>query len=291
MSAKEGTLKRATVLPSGESRLLAIFGWPLSYTLSPRMQTAALRRASLDYQYTALPSADAKAFRALFRGLSASPHFVGANVTNPFKTEALRLAGTLSPAARAIGAVNTLRRGARGWEGHNTDAGGFLAALRQQGFRLKGKRVLLLGAGGAARALAWACGQAQVSSLLVLARRSAQGRPCAALAGRRASAGPLDPDSAAVASIGADLVINTLPGNDLGQTFGISIFKKNKAPAVAMDIATVPRESGFCREAARRGWRCFNGEEMLVQQGALSFQLWTGRKPELATMRRALRKV
>lgn len=284
-------MPRPSALPSGRTRLLAIFGWPLSYTRSPRMQNAALRHRGLDVHYAALAAPDAKAFRALFKGLSASPHFVGANVTNPFKTEALHLAQTLSPAARAIGAVNTLVRGPRGWAGHNTDAAGFLAALRRQGLSLKGRRVLLLGAGGAARALAWACGQARVGSLLVLARRRSPASACAALAGRAGMAGPLEADAAAIAAIGADLVINSLPGEKLGQTFGRTIFKKTKVPGWALDIATLPQQSAFCRAAARRGWRWHNGEEMLLQQGALSFKLWTGRSPDLAVMRAALRKV
>ncbi len=96
---------------------------------------------------------------------------MGANITNPYKLEALKLADKASPAARAIGAANTLVRQGSQWVAHNTDAPGFLAAARGAGAKVQGARVLVLGAGGAARAVAWACASAGAREVAVLARR------------------------------------------------------------------------------------------------------------------------
>lgn len=273
---------------SGKTRLVAILGWPLSYTLSPRMQNAALQGLGIDAAYLALPAPDPKAFNRLVRGLQQSPHFVGANVTNPHKVAALRLVDRLSPAAKAIGAVNTLVRRRGVWEGHNTDAEGFLAALRRRGLRLAGKRVLVLGAGGAAQAVVWACAQGKAGSVMVLSRRRAPGLACAALAGRRGAWGSLNPTELSRRSAMQDLVVNTLPGPELGKTYGEAL---SRGQGLAMDISYVPVETAFCKAAKKRGWRSENGLNMLIEQGLLSFELWFGRRPPRARMAGALRKV
>lgn len=272
----------------GKTRLLAIFGWPLTYTLSPRFQNAALQARNIDAVYTALPTESEAAFLALARGLLASPQFLGANITNPYKQAALRLPLRLSPAARAIGAVNTLVRGPRGWEGHNTDAPGFLAALTEARFSLRGRRALILGAGGAARALAWACGQAGASTVGVLARKAAQAGACARLGGRAGWAGSLDPATIRQASAAADLVVNTLPGQELGRRVGRALSIRS---GLAVDISYTPTETAFCAEAKRRSRKTQNGLPMLLAQGSFAFELWTGKKAPLSQMRASLRKV
>jgi shikimate dehydrogenase len=275
-------------LPNGSTRMLGIFGWPLSYSLSPRFQNAALRAARLPAVYLALPSPNEKAFLALLAGLQQSPQFLGGNVTNPFKIAALKRVDRLSPAAKAIGAVNTLVRGKRGWEGHNTDAGGFLAALRSARISLAGRRVLLLGAGGAARALAWACGQGKAARLMVLARRRGPAQDCARLAGRIGASGVLDLKRVTELSREADVVLNALPGEDLGKRFGSRLFPKS---GTVVDIGYVPAETAFCRYAKARGWRTLNGQSMLLEQGALAFELWFKKTAPRSQMRAALRKI
>lgn len=274
---------------SGHTSLVAIFGWPLSYTLSPRFQNQALRQAGVDARYLALPAPDAAAFLSLARGLMASPQFAGANITNPYKTEALKLVRRLGPAARAIGAVNTLRRDPRGWVGENTDAEGFLAALAEEGFKLKAKRVLVLGAGGAARAVAWAAGKAGAKRVLVLARRPPQAKACSALAGRAGLHGRLAGEAVAAASLAADLVVNTLPGEDLGAEFGEALMNGPAPRALAMDICTVPMDSAFLKIARRSGWNTLDGTGMLLEQGRASFKHWFGAKPDLDLLRAAIR--
>jgi shikimate dehydrogenase len=277
--------------PSGKTKLIAIFGWPLTYTLSPRFQTAALRRHGLDAAYVALPVEHAAAFRRLARAMMESPNFLGANITNPHKLEALGLAQRLSPAARAIGAVNTLARRDNAWIGHNTDAAGFLEALRTASVRVKGARILVLGAGGAARAAVWAGAQAGARRIVVLARRRVQARQCAALAGRAGLSGDLVAGGAALASLGADLVVNALPGDALGGAYGACLARRAKKGAAAMDLGYSPPRTAFLREAGVRGWREISGLGMLVEQGREAFETWFGSKPERRFLDAVLRKV
>ena len=277
--------------PSGKTKLIAIFGWPLTYTLSPRFQTAALRSHGLDAAYVALPVEDPAAFRRLARAMMESPNFLGANITNPHKLHALGLVKRLSPAARAIGAVNTLARRDGAWIGHNTDAPGFLEAVRTASVRVKGARILVLGAGGVARAAVWAGAQAGARRIVVLARRRVQARQCAALAGRAGLSGDLVGGGAALASLGADLVVNTLPGDALGGVFGACLARRAKKGAAAMDLSYSPPRTAFLREAGVRGWREISGLGMLVEQGREAFETWFGFKPERRLLDAALRKV
>lgn len=272
----------------GSTRLVTIFGWPLSYTLSPRFQNAALKAAGMNAVYAALPAPDEASFLALARGLQQSPQFIGANITNPYKQAALKLAARLSPAARAIGAVNTLRRGAQGWEGHNTDAPGFLQAVKGAGLNLRGRRVLVLGAGGAARALVWASAEAGALKVTVLARRPQQARDCARLAGRKGSAAALTLEQVRAWGGEADLVVNTLPGDALGAIWGRALPRRR---GLAMDISYVPAKTGFLIQASKSNWKCVNGLPMLLAQGALAFELWFKKKPALSHMKRALRQI
>ena len=274
----------------GQTRLVGIFGWPLQYTLSPLFQNAAFRQAGRDAVYLALASETPAEFKALARGLMASPHFVGANITNPYKVEALRLADTVSPAARAIGAANTLVRQGSRWAAHNTDAPGFLAAAKSAGAKVKGAPVLILGAGGAARAIAWACASAGAAEVVVLARRVSQARSCAKVAKNKGFGALLNPRNLGLASQGATWVVNTLPGVVLGATMADEI-----APALAgawaMDINYLPRPSTPYLQAARKkGYRTLDGLPMLLEQGRLSQALWFGKAPSMSQLLKAVQK-
>jgi len=157
----------------GETRLLTIVGHPLAYTLSPAFQNAGLRKVQANMLYVPLP-VEPDRFERTYQGLLRLPEFAGGNVTNPFKLRVMPLLGRLTPEARAIGAVNTVWREGRRWVGHNTDWLGFLRAAGGPG-AFRGRRVWLLGAGGAARGLAYACLKDAAAELRVLSRRPAQG--------------------------------------------------------------------------------------------------------------------
>ena len=274
----------------GTTRVVAILGDPVEHSLSPAMHNAAFAALGLDYVYVALRVRPADLKQAI-HGVRAFG-FAGLNVTVPHKEAIVPLLDGLSPTARAIGAVNTVvRRGDR-LEGENTDGTGFLRAVSKLGFRGRGKHAVLLGAGGSARAVAWALGGAGISRLTILNRSSKPAAALAAHARRSCDASivvsTLDSNGRAELLEDADIIVNcTSLGLD-GRT----------APPV--EIAATPRHCLFydlvyrsgptplVRAARRHGRRAENGLGMLVEQAALAFQAWTGRAAPVATMKRAL---
>jgi shikimate dehydrogenase len=271
---------------NGETRLIAIFGWPLTYTRSPLFQNAGLRQTGLNTVYLPLPVKPAD-FGGLWRGLSVLPSFMGANVTNPHKQAALRLAGRISPEARAIGAVNTLyRRGVR-WIGHNTDAAGFLSALPMNP---RGHYALVFGAGGTARALAYALLKAGATRVDIACRRPAQGRALLRhlrAPARRSKVKDLNKSKLEEIFSGVSMAVNTVP--DL-------LFQRKLAKAVrsadalqlAFDAAYASQKNPFLQAARRRGLKACDGLGMLLEQGCLSFRLFTGKMAPKAIMKRVL---
>lgn len=253
-----------------------IFGDPVAHTLSPPMQEAAFRALGMDAVYLALrvprsrlPDALAGARATGFRGL---------NITLPLKEDALRLTRP-TPAAARMGAVNVvdLRRN----RGHNTDGEGALRALQRRRVEVRGRRLLLLGAGGSARAIAHAL--AERGAEVAIANRSlARAKRLAREVGGRAL--PLDRLAEEVPR--ADVVVHATP---VGMEGGCLVRERWLRPGqVVFDIVYRPRETELLRRARRRGARVVEGAEMLVEQGAASFRFWTGREPPVAEMRRAV---
>ncbi len=193
---------------SGKTALYGVVGHPIGHSRSPAMQNAAFAQLGVDAVFVALPVEPGRLAEAL-RGAHALG-FRGLNVTVPHKQEAVGLCRELDPVARAVGAVNTLRRAGEGWEGFNTDAPATLQLLDGAGL-VRGGRVLLLGAGGVARAAAWAA-LSMGAELLVAARRAeAAAALCSeALAARRGEgrATPIRWDQAAAESARCDAIVN-----------------------------------------------------------------------------------
>jgi len=281
------------------TRLLGVIGHPVAHSLSPAMHAAALRALRVDGVYTAIDVPPAF-LRPVVRALMLAG-VEGLNVTVPLKERALHLADQLDPAARAIGAVNTLviRRGKL--LGYNTDAEGFRRALIEDtGADLRGGRVLLLGAGGAARAAAWALAGMGVQTLWIMnrtrpraqslarwvvraaPRRAGRRLECVVVpyAGRRAAAGLLAQ---------ADAVINaTSLGMRAGDPSPIRL-KGVRRGTVVYDLI-YHRETALVREARRRGCVAATGASMLLYQGAESLRLWLRRPPPTGAMRHALQQ-
>jgi shikimate dehydrogenase len=148
----------------GKTPRIGLLGWPVAHSVSPAMQNAAFQALGLPWRYELLPTPPAE-LAATLAGL-AGQGFRGANVTIPHKETIMAYLGGVEAVAQAIGAVNTLLQRDGAWLGTNTDAAGFLAALRQAGFQAAGRRALVLGAGGAARAVVYALGQAGCTCLV-----------------------------------------------------------------------------------------------------------------------------
>ena len=249
--------------------LCGVLGFPVAHSRSPAMMNAAFAELGMDWRYVHLPIASSL-FAQTVRALPASG-YRGANVTIPHKLAAHAAADELTPAAEAIGAVNTLVFGEGLTLGDNTDAGGFTDAL---GIEPAGRRALVLGAGGAARAVVWALREAGAEvavwnrtheRAVALAgefgvRAIKQGEPADILV-NATSVGLHDEDPSEQLPLGpAELVVDLVYGRE---------------------------PTGLCRWAEAQGARVVDGLEMLVRQGARSFELWTSRPAPLDAMRTA----
>jgi shikimate dehydrogenase len=252
------------------THLAGVLGHPVAHSRSPAMHNAAFAELGLDWRYVKLP-VPPELFERTVRALPGSG-YRGANVTIPHKLAALGLADGASDAARAIGAANTLTFGAKGIEADNTDAGGFLDAL---GESPGGRRALVLGAGGAARAVVWALAQAGAADVSIWNRTSERADALAAELGARAVRRP-EPAEIVVNATSVGLHDGSLPLDELEQ------------PGVAVELV-YGSNTPFATWARGRGARVVDGLEVLVRQGALSFTRWTGLDPPLDTMRRAAR--
>jgi len=259
---------------------LGVLGWPVDHSRSPAMQNAALAATGLDgaFVYERL-AVSPDAFPETVAGLPAAG-FAGVNVTIPHKEAALALATAVSAAARAIGAANTLTFGPGEGEvrADNTDAPGLLDALGEPAPRT----ALVLGAGGSARAAAYAL-RAAGAAVAVWNRSPERAGALAADLGVAAVDGP----------VAAEVLVNcTSVGlHDPAATFKELPVNADDIGEYACVVDLVYRDGGteLLRQAERRGCRCVDGLEILVRQGARSFQIWTGRAAPLDVMRRAAR--
>ena len=257
---------------------LGVLGWPVSHSRSPAMHNAAFAALGMrDWHYQRLP-APPEVFEDTVRSLPASG-FVGANVTIPHKEAALALAATATDAARAIGAANTLSFGPDGAiAASNTDAPGFLAALGESPAR---KVALVLGAGGSARAVAYALREAGAARVVVWNRTPERAQQLAADLGVESSIRP----------IAADLLVNcTSVGLADASLKGLPVDADGLGTyATVADLVYRAGGTVLVAEARRRGCAVVDGLEVLVRQGALSFQAWTGREAPIDAMRESAR--
>ncbi len=220
----------------------------------------------------------------LAQALSALPalSILGVNLTVPHKEAALRLMDRLEPAAQAIGAVNTVTNDQGRLVGENSDAAGFVADLRARFPEAdwEGRPALVLGAGGAARAVVFALRDAGVPGIRVANRTEPKARELvAALCPQAGAALDLSPAALAEATAEAGLIVNTTSLGLKGEPIpGLDLSRVSPQTAV-YDLIYTPAETPLLREARARGLAAANGLGMLVRQGARSFEIWTGKKP------------
>ena len=275
---------------SGTTALVALLGQPVSHSLSPVMQNAALRAMGLDWSFMALPCS-ANDLATVLKGLEAVG-CRGLNVTIPHKQAVALLCDELSPLAQRLGAVNTLTPLPNGgWHGHNTDVEGFLAPLLHNEVNWSGTRAVVLGCGGSARAVVAGLQDLNPSDITVVGRRAETLHPfCSDLQqGRPASSVQLQPlldnDPNLQTRIQqADLVVNTTPIGmsslqpDQGSTLplGVDIWDNLTAQTVLYDLIYTPRPTPWLQRGEALGCRTYDGLEMLVQQGAAALRRWSG---------------
>jgi shikimate dehydrogenase len=269
---------------------LGVLGDPIAHSLSPSMHNAALaallpthpRLAGVRYHRLHIAAEELPATLALLHAKG----FAGVNLTVPHKIQALTIAEALSPEARRAESVNTLVRTPTGWTGHTTDGQGFLEALRERSGRTtQGRPVILLGSGGAARAVAAACLDDGCASLRLHNRDIAKAADlAAALSDPRVKAAGLADITAAPEAV----IVNCT-------TLGLKPTDASPFPAgllapgqFVFDTTYGAEPSRLLKDAAEQGASCCDGRPMLRWQGALAFRLWNGMLPPEAPMRAAL---
>lgn len=278
-------------------KLFAILGFPLAHTLSPQMQEAAFRARGIKAFYLALGLRE-NLIRRVLKHLRRSP-FQGFNVTVPYKELVLRYVDKLTPQARAVKAANTLIRKGNQWVGHNTDVAGFLISLKKDaGMNPAGKNVFIFGAGGGARAVAYALCQSHARQIVVCNRNAGRGR---SLVREYQKLFPkikllfVPMNSLAIQRLlpQADLVVNAtslgLKAKDASPLKPSWIpERKASKPMIFYDLIYNPPVTPFLKAAKHKGHKAVNGRGMLLHQGALAWQCWTGKKPPVDVMRKAL---
>jgi shikimate dehydrogenase len=262
---------------TGTTRVVGIIGDPVGHSRSPAMHNAAFDALGLDWVYVAFPvprGEGAAAVRAV-----ATLGLAGLNVTMPHKADAAAGCDDLSSEAAALRAVNTVVNTGGKLVGHSTDGDGFLRALDDEGITVAGKLAVVLGTGGAARAITHALGRAG-AQVTVAGRRPEAVRSAVSLApgGVAVSLDELDVER-------FDVIVNATP---LGMNGEPPPFDPAVLQAGQFVFDTVyPVETPLLREARARGLQATGGLGMLVHQGALSFSLWTGVEPPMDVMRAA----
>jgi shikimate dehydrogenase len=276
-----------------ETKQVGLIGWPIAHSLSPAMHNAAFAELGLDWTYTLMPVQPGH-LEASLKELPAQ-NFAGVNITMPHKQAVIPHLDGLSDAAGLIGAVNTLRIRAGKFYGENTDAIGFLNALKEAGYAPKGMRVVVLGAGGAARAVVFSLLQAEVSCITVFNRTVER---AAVLVADLATAfpashltfEPLNSKTLAGLQGQVDLVVNAtsvgMHPNHVACPWPADVVIP--AEVIFYDVIYSPVETLFLRRAQEAGQKIISGLGMLAHQGVAAFEMWTGQQAPLAVMRQAL---
>jgi shikimate dehydrogenase len=261
---------------NGHTKIFGILGRPVAHSLSPVMHNAAFRHLGINAVYVAFPVTDLASAVSGLRGLAIG----GASVTIPFKEEIIPLIDELDPRAAEIGAVNTLVNRDGRLIGSNTDWLGAVTALTAK-TSLQGRHVLILGAGGASRAIAY--GVIQAGGRVSLTDVD-QARATALVKDLGGEAIPLH----TVGDCPATILVNATPVGMTPDVDGIPIDPDLLGRfEVVMDIVYQPLETRLLREAKTRGAAAIDGLQMLIHQGAAQFELWTGREAPAAVMARA----
>lgn len=261
---------------NNETKLLAVIGDPVGHSLSPRIHNTMLEQLGLNYIYfpVRVPRGETGEWLKAVRQVG----FAGFNATMPHKIELLRLVNELSPDAERIGAVNTvvLREGKA--VGHNTDGIGFLQSLADAGVSVKGRRAAVLGAGGAAGAVALAMAFGGAERVTVFCRSASQAEPLIKAAPKVVAHKPFSYDGIAAEAPACDLLVNATP---LGMSGVADRFERldfvdalPKSAAVC-DLIYSPRKTELLCLAENRGFKAVGGLGMLIHQAIFALELFT----------------
>jgi shikimate dehydrogenase len=266
---------------TGKTRITGIFGYPVEHSLSPAMHNAAFEALGINYCYIPfavhpdLLAAAVEAIRAL--------NLLGVNVTVPHKEKVMPLLDKIDDEASFIGAVNTIVNSNGHLNGYNTDGRGFMRSLSEGGIDVEGRNILIIGAGGAARAIGYYLAQ-KAKALYIYGRTRERAERLALDLKRVAESVSVLPDVSSMDRF--HIIINATPlglKHDDPPPLDTNLLHKEQ---IVCDL--VYRDTSFLREASKNGCMTMNGLGMLLWQGVFAFELWTGRTPHVDVMRTAL---
>ncbi|MCD6248599.1 MAG: shikimate dehydrogenase [Hadesarchaea archaeon] len=274
---------------SEKTKLVALIGDPVEHSLSPAIHNAAFKKVGLNYTYIA--------FRVTWDTLpgivkrSRMPGIAGLNITIPYKVAVLDMVDRLDEFAKRAGAVNTIKNDEGKLIGFNTDGMGAIEALRDEGIELKERKVLLLGAGGAARAIAFSLAGAG-AELTISNRTLKKAKELAAAVerdtGAKVQVVKLGRKELKEALADRDILINATPVGMYPNVDQALVTADMMHPGLIVnDIVYKPLKTKLLQEAEKAGARTVTGLGMLIHQAAASFEIWTGRKAPIKTMRAA----
>lgn len=278
----------------GHPRVFGVVGYPIKHSLSPHFQNAALACLGINAVYISFEIAPAGLKGAIpaFKGLGIR----GLNITIPHKQAVIPLLDGISPEAKGIGAVNTVVFKAGRTKGYNTDGEGFIRSLKSDlRFDPEGKAVLLYGCGGAAQAVSFVLAREGAASIRFTDVDTKRAKALAAKTGKifpgcKTKALPFVKSNIDNEVLASDLLVNTSPvGMHKGDPCIVSPKALHKGLAV-YDIVYNPPATPVLKEAKKRGLKAMNGLGMLLYQGAISFELFTGEKAPIKVMRAALNR-
>ena len=276
---------------SGKTKICGLIGDPIEHSMSPAMHNAAFKNRGLDYVYLPFRVAKTRLGEAIL-GIKAL-NIRGLNVTIPHKVSVIPLLDELDPLAEKIGAVNTIINNDGVLKGYNTDAHGFLRALLEQDIEPDGKSIVMLGAGGASRAISFIL--AERGANLVILNRQLEldwavklGNSISRTFGREVKALELNEQNLAPVLRKANILVNTTSVGMSPNTNETPIpARLLESDLVVFDIVYNPVKTKLLTEAESAGAKAISGLEMLVWQGALAFEMWTGLTAPLEIMRKA----
>jgi shikimate dehydrogenase len=274
---------------SGKTRVCGVIGDPIEHTLSPAIHNAAFNHLKLDFVFLAfrVKAADLENAVRGMRGLGIH----GLNVTMPHKSTIIAYLDEVDSTVKFLGSANTILNKNGKLSGFNTDGVGALKAIRENGTEASEKKVLLLGAGGAAKAIAFALAE-KAGELVVLNRSAEKAKKLAETLGRMSNrkvvGGALSPDAIAKNLRDSDVLINaTSVGMHPEADQSIVPPQWLRSDLTVMDIVYNPVETKLARDAKAAGAKVISGVEMLIYQGAASFEIWSGCSAPIAVMRKA----
>ncbi|MHA1266757.1 MAG: shikimate dehydrogenase [Candidatus Helarchaeota archaeon] len=273
---------------TGKTQLVILIGNPVEHSMSPKMHNAAFQKLGLDYVYVALRVANDKVKEAI-EGIRAF-NIKGANVTVPHKIKAMQFLDEIDPTAQKIGAINTILNKDGFLFGTNTDGIGAVRSLKEEGVQLKGKKIVMIGAGGVARPISYNFAPDASEFIIFDINENTALTLCKELQekiGGTIQGFKSDPTKIAKAVQDAEIFINATPVGMYPKMdesiLPINLLRKD---LVVFDVVYNPLETKLLKDAKRVGAKAISGVMMLVYQGVAAFELWTGKEAPVSLMKK-----